>query len=325
MRVSIEPLDSHETAYEIRSAVQKHDVPDIPFGTKANFIATIDNPPPGHEFERYIGRLDGEPAGFLELRLFQLDNLANVEVELEVLPEHRRKGVGRALYALVLDRAAEHGRKHVMGATVDRFPDGAAFATAMGAVAGLEDTRSRLDLTQADTAHLDELRAEALPYAEGYRVIDWLGVPPDDIIDDVAYLESRLMADAPTGDMAWEPEKIDADRLRRDQEAREKRGRVSYCAGALRGDRLVAWTTIAGERDLPQQAWQQTTLVDPEHRGHRLGMLVKLANLDNIRRNRPGIEAIDTFNASQNEYMLRINRAIGFRAVDIWTEWQHNL
>ncbi|MEV4345593.1 GNAT family N-acetyltransferase [Actinoplanes sp. NPDC049596] len=325
MRVSIEPFGSPDAGYAIRRAVHEHDTPDIPFMSEAAFQAGLLHPPPGLTFERYLGLLDGEPVGFLELELFQLDNLTNAHVLLEVLPQHRRHGVGRALYEVLLERAAAHGRKHLIGMTADRHPDGAAFATAMGAVAGQEDTRSRLDLTRLDQAHLDNLRERALPHAEGYRTIEWLGVPADEIIDDVAYLESRLLADAPMGDMAWEPEKIDAARLREDEEARQRRGRLSYCAGALRGDRLVAWTVIAGELAQPSQAWQQTTLVDPDHRGHRLGMLVKLANLDNIRRNRPGIEAIDTFNASQNEYMLRINRDMGFRAVDVHVEWQHDL
>ncbi|XVV12316.1 N-acetyltransferase family protein [Actinoplanes sp. CA-131856] len=325
MRVSIETSDSPDIAYRIRRAVQAYEVPDIPFMTEKAFKAGILHPPPGLVIERYLGLLDGEPVGYLELELFQLDNLTNAHIEIEVLPEHRRRGVGRALYELMLERAAAHDRKHIIGSTVDTRPDGAAFARAMGAVAGLEDTRSRLDLTSLDEAHLAELRADALAYAEGYRTIEWLGVPADDIIDDVAYLEGRLLADAPTGDIAWEPEKIDADRLREDEKARQKRGRLSYCAGALQGGKLVAWTAIAGELAQPAHAWQQTTLVDPDHRGHRLGMLVKLANLDNVRRNRPGIQAIDTFNASQNEYMLRINRAIGFRAAGTETEWQHDL
>ncbi|XVU25061.1 GNAT family N-acetyltransferase [Actinoplanes sp. CA-054009] len=325
MRVSIETFDSPDVAYRIRRAVQVYDVPDIPFMTEKSFKASLLHPPPGVAIERYLGLLDGEPVGLLEIELFQLDNLTNAHVMIEVLPGHRRHGVGRALYELALERAAAHDRKHIIGSTVDTHPDGAAFARAMGAAAGLEDTRSRLDLTGLDEAHLEKLRADALAHAEGYRTIEWLGVPADDIIDDVAYLEGRLLADAPTGDIAWEPEKIDADRLREDEKARQKRGRLSYCAGALLGDKLVAWTAIAGELAQPEHAWQQTTLVDPDHRGHRLGMLVKLANLDNIRRHRPGIQAIDTFNASQNEYMLRINRAMGFRAAGTETEWQHDL
>ncbi|MEU8815906.1 GNAT family N-acetyltransferase [Actinoplanes sp. NPDC048796] len=326
MRVSIEPFDGRDpVAYRILRAAKQHESPDLPFMTEKAFKAGLLHPPPGAAFERYLGLLDGEPVGFGGLELFQLDNLTNAHMVLDVLPEHRRHGVGRALYEFMLERAAANGRKHVIGSTVDTHPDGAAFARAMGAVAGLEDTRSRLDLTKIDEGHLDKLRAEALAHAEGYRVIDWLGVPAREIIDDVAYLESRLLADAPTGDIAWEPEKIDADRLREDEEARQKRGRISYCAGALHGDKLVAWTVIAGELAQPVQAWQQTTLVDPGHRGHRLGLLVKLANLDNIRHHRPGIEAIDTFNASQNEHMLRINRAMGYRAVETSTEWQHDL
>ncbi|WP_249999553.1 GNAT family N-acetyltransferase [Actinoplanes sp. M2I2] len=325
MTVSVEPLTSPDLAYDIASVVAHHDCPDLPFQSRKNYRAKFTDPPPGVMFERYLGHLDGKPVGYLDLSFPQLDNLDNVELDLLVLPECRRRGVGRALWEVAVERARVNNRKHLMAASVDRHPDGGAFAEAVGAKAGLAETRSRLDVTALDEPRLAELRADAQKHAGDYRLRRWVGVPPDDIIDDVAYLESRLNADAPTGDMNWEPEKIDADRLRKDEEARERRGRRSFQAGATIGDKLVAWTWLICEVDQPVHAWQNTTLVDPDHRGHRLGMLVKLDNLDNIREHRPQLEAIDTFNASENAYMLNINRAMGFRAVDAWIEWQKDL
>ena len=325
MRLSVAPLTSRDTAYEISRAVWEHDVPDIPFTTRASYLAGFENPPPGQLIEHYVAYRDDVPVGCLELSMPQLDNLDNLSIEVEVLPAERRRGAGRALFDLAVERSRALGRRHLIGSTVDRHPDGAAFATAVGARPGLEETRSRLDVTTLDEPALARLLTDAWTRADGYRLIQWTGVAPDEVIDDVAYLEGRLLADAPTGELNWEPEKMDAERIRRDEAARAARGRVSYHAGALHGDRLVAWTAIAGEAAQPVQAWQQTTLVDPEHRGHRLGMLVKLANLGQIRALRPGLEAIDTFNASANEYMLRINRTLGFRAVDKWIDWQKDL
>ena len=89
--------------------------------------------------------------------------------------------------------------------------------------------------------------------------------------------------------------------------------------------RLVAWTTLAGPEDTPAHLWQNITIVDPEHRGHRLGMVVKLENLRHAREHRPELTAVDTSNASSNEHMLAINVAMGFRAIDSWMQWQQTV
>jgi hypothetical protein len=59
---------------------------------------------------------------------------------------------------------------------------------------------------------------------------------------------------------------------------------------------------------------QYATLVRREFRGHRLGMLVKIANLAQLERVDPGHPSILTFNAEENRHMLDVNEALGFRA-----------
>jgi GNAT superfamily N-acetyltransferase len=322
MNVSVGPLVSVADAYEIYRVCEEYDKPDVPLLTREGYVARASNPWPGADHEHYLGFLDGQPVGDVDLELPLLDNLDNVNIELSVLPAYRRHGVGRALLDVVVTRARELGRKNVIGPVMSRHPDGSLFAGAAGAKPGLEETRSRLDLRTADQGRLDELMADAWAHAGGYHLIQWTGVPPEEIIDDVAYLDGRLNADAPTGDLAWEPEVVDAAKVREGELSRARRGRISYHAGAMYGDRLVAWTMIAGDVDDPGHAWQNITLVDPDHRGHRLGLLIKLANLGHVRELRPGLEVIDTFNAASNEHMLRINRAIGFRPVDSVTYWQ---
>ncbi len=72
----------------------------------------------------------------------------------------------------------------------------------------------------------------------------------------------------------------------------------------------------------PSQAWQLTTLVDPSHRGHRLGLIVKLENLKYMRAERPTLTEIDTINASSNDFMLAVNRAMGFAPVETMVQWR---
>jgi GNAT superfamily N-acetyltransferase len=325
MRINAVPLDAVEPAYEIARVCQAFDQPDVPFPSLDTFRSAVEHPWPGYVFERCLGLLDDVPVGYLEMGLPQDDNLSTVNVELSVLPSARRHGVGRALHTVAVARTRALGRTYLIGPTVQRHPDGAAFAAAMGAAAGLTELRSRLDVRALAPERVSSMLTEAWTHADGYELVRWTGVPPEEIIEDVAYLDGRLNADAPVGDLAWEPEKVDAEKVRQAELSRIARGRTSYHTGALRDGRLVAWTAIAGAVDEPAQAWQNITLVDPEHRGHRLGLIVKLANLSHVRELRPGIEVIDTFNAATNEHMLAINRMLGFRVVESVVQWQQSV
>jgi GNAT superfamily N-acetyltransferase len=323
--LQIAPLSDVQAAYEIGRAAAAMDTPDIPFPSPEAFEGRLLVPWPGSTHEQHLATLDGAPAGHLELNLPQLDNRANVNVQLTVHPAGRRRGVGRALYAFAVERARALGRTNLIAPTIDRHPGDAtpastvgsgpaAFATAMGAAAGLVETRSRLE---AGTVGPVEL-------ADGYRLVQWTGVGPEKYLGDIAYLAGRLNEDAPTGDIAWEAEQHDAERVRAAEEASVVRQRTVLHTGAVHEatGRLVAWTRLACRDDVRWQAWQDITIVDPGHRGHRLGLAVKVGNLRHARRLRPELRAIDTFNAAENAHMLRINEALGFRPVDAWTQWQ---
>jgi hypothetical protein len=126
------------------------------------------------------------------------------------------------------------------------------------------------------------------------------------------------------GDLDIEAEKVDVARVRANEETQRKRGRRAYHAG-MREDatnRLVAWTAINFDAENPDHAWQQITIVDPAHRGHRLGLLVKIENLRQTLEHEPATRDIDTWNAAENTHMIAINETLGYRAVDGWVEWQ---
>ncbi|HEU0041201.1 MAG TPA: hypothetical protein VFQ15_02510, partial [Jiangellaceae bacterium] len=60
-------------------------------------------------------------------------------------------------------------------------------------------------------------------------------------------------------------------------------------------------------------AFQDTTIVDPAHRGHRLGLLLKAANFRSLIHDRPGVQAVWTWNADSNSQMISINETLGYR------------
>lgn len=206
----------------------------------------------------------------------------------------------------------------------DRPSPATAFATTVGATNALVDVRRRLDTRHLDQARLDALLAEARARTAGYELLFWQGATPQEYLADVAYLDGRLLADAPMGDLAWEPEQIDAERVRGTDRALAARGRRRYHAGVRHQatGRLVAWTLLDVGASTGWHAFQQITIVDPEHRGHRLGLLAKIENLRHLLAHEPAVQAIDTFNADSNEHMIAINEQLGFQVRDRWSNWQ---
>jgi GNAT superfamily N-acetyltransferase len=331
--VALDPADDAavEAAYEIDVAVRAHDLPDLPPPSRRRHVGTFRIPAPGLDVRHWLAYDGDHPAGWLSVELPLLDNLDNAYVQLLVHPAHRRCGVGRALYARGVEVASAAGRRRVMTQThqpLDAEPGadgpGPAFARTVGLTAALTEVRRKLDLSTMDRVALDTRLAAAWTRADGYSLMQWTDATPDEYVADVAYLEGRLNADAPVGDLAIEPEKVDAERLRRMDETRAVRGLRTYNS-AVRHEvsgRVVAWTALMLEREITQHAWQGITLVDPPHRGHRLGTIVKIANLQYARAAEPALRTVDTWNAAVNTYMIAINEAIGFRPVDAWVNWQ---
>ncbi|MEH0828257.1 MULTISPECIES: GNAT family N-acetyltransferase [unclassified Micromonospora] len=339
MGISITPLEPDDqtavdAAYRIGAAANDADVPDFPPYCRRRFEAMVRHPMPGIVACWALARLDGVPVGWLRLELPQLDNTDNALAELVVHPAHRRRGVGRALHEHGVRLLREAGRKRLVGEAVSALPGGPArntggdaFATAVGARPALVAVRRRLDTSGLDRAALDALLADARAAATGYRTVRWQQTTPEEYVDDVAYLEGRLMTDAPLGDLEWEQEQVDADRIRATERALDVRGTRRYHVAALHegSGRLVAWSMLSLGPSADWHAWQQITIVDPAHRGHRLGLLTKIENLGHALAHEPALRAIDTFNAAANEHMIRINEQLGFRPVDASTEWQLTL
>ncbi|MFC6015325.1 GNAT family N-acetyltransferase [Plantactinospora solaniradicis] len=319
-----------ERAYEIEAASRAAEQPDMPPLSRQRFFGALRHPWPGDEERHALAYLDGVPVGHLAVTLPQVENRENAQVVLMVHPDHRRRGVGRALYEYAVRFLRERGRKRMIGetATMDpaagRSAPGDAFAAAMGAHPALADVRRRLDLTTLDEPELDRLLTAGQAHAQGYSIVRWHGRTPDEYAADVAYLDSRLIEDAPIGDLTWEAAKPDVDRLRAMEAALAARGLHWYNCGARHDatGRLVAWTALGLNGDCDWHAFQQITLVEPRHRGHRLGIIVKIENLRYARTHEPALRVIDTYNAAVNEYMISINEALGFRAVAGLNSWQ---
>lgn len=70
------------------------------------------------------------------------------------------------------------------------------------------------------------------------------------------------------------------------------------------------------------QARQRITIVEPPHRGRRLGLTVKSANHSHAQAHEPALEVINALNAEENTHMRAVNAQLGFEPVDTWSVHQ---
>jgi RimJ/RimL family protein N-acetyltransferase len=202
---------------------------------------------------------------------------------------------------------------------------GAEFAAAAGGRGGIPEVIRMLTIDDGMPARLTRLRAAAEPYAVGYSLLSWLGVTPAEHVDQVAAVRGA-MADAPRND-GMEPSAWTADRVLQSEQTMVEH-RLTIYSVAARHDttgQLAALTQLCTEADSPDWAFQQITAVRPEHRGHRLGLLTKIAMMDLLAEHAPGVRRIQTDNAGSNAHMIAINEQLGFRTAGVSREWEINL
>ena len=330
----IEPSDEDAIRqwYELRCAVVRADQPDDPPPCWVYERGLFLHPSPGVDKTGWLARDVGSVVGACVLHLPMLDNLHNAECQILVAPQHRRRGIGRALLAHLRAEAIGQGRIRLVGSEVDQPLDPAApdpagrFAVACGAVPALVETRRRLEIDSVDPAVLARLDAQARAKARGYSLVQWVGGIPQRWIDDVAYLTGRMSIDAPLDDLQWDAEVYDAERMQAEDASSLARGLHMVTTAAVHHTgQLVAFTLIVGFATSTWFAGQWNTIVAPEHRGHRLGMLIKIANLRHALAQRLELRVIDTCNADSNPYMVSINEVMGFRPHRRTGEWQLDL
>ena len=286
------------------------------------------------------------PAGAAVLILPLTDNTHAAWVDVLVDPPARGAGLGRFLLNAAEKYASACGRRildaeteHPLisgtnpgtlrpGTGVGELPadSGARFAQAAGFVLEQVERISRLGLDSGTdfAGRFAQAREKA---GARYAVETWTGRCPEHLVGDYARLRQKMSTDAPMGNLEWEEEAWDVERVRESEAAHEAAGMDLLCCAVrdLSSGALAGHTILAVSRDQPQAAMQDDTLVLHAHRGHSLGMLLKTANLRRLQRERPRVQRVYTWNAEENRHMLRINEDLGFRAAGWGGQWQKRL
>jgi len=264
---------------------------------------------------------DGTPVGCYLLVLTERENTTIASSVLYVTPEARRRGYGSALLAHAAAQARTAGRSRL---SVEARDDsaGAAFGAAVGARPGIAEVSRRLSVDDDLAARLPRLKAAARERSAGYSLVSWTGVTPDELMADSMAM-SGAMADAPR-DEGVDAELWDAERIRHFEQSGLDAGHQFYAVAARHEQtgRLVALTQLRTAADTPGWGFQALTAVLPEHRGHRLGLLVKAAMLEWLQAEEPDVRFILTENAGPNDHMIAINEQLGFEVVAVHRHWE---
>lgn len=305
----------------------------------------------GNEYEErqvYLTRLGGVVVGSGSLTLPLSENTTTAGVDVLVDAAFRRRGIGTSILEVLEQAAVERSRTSLdgyCGEPIAPVLAGEALLKAKSGTGGVPlnaasthfalhhgysleqvETSSTLALP-VDEAHLIELEVEAMRRATEYDVIGWTDECPDELVDTFAKLKSLMSTEVPIAGLGWEGEEWDAVRVRREESTWRASGMDSVVAAAQHhtSGELAAYTVLTHRDALPAVVSQEDTLVAPGHRGHGLGMLVKIANLRRAEDLWPDAACVMTWNASENRHMLAINIALGFKPSGFEGEWQKRL
>ncbi len=290
----------------------------------------------------YLARRGGRAVGALQMHVPQEDDAPEISFDILALPDSRGLDVEALLLEALIAEARAQGRSILQTYTLHRF--GTAHAkmtppTGFGEVPIDEHTRffsaHGFELSQVERNSAFDLRGsfdavqtmldEALAFAgPDYRLVSWTGLTPEHLLEGMAFVRSRMSTDVPLADTVWTEEEWDAERVRtRDRTNIVETGLTQSVAAVehVPSAQIVAFSELSLGLDPAAPSHQWGTLVVREHRGRRLGTIVKCANLLRWRDIAPQSPFVSTFNAEQNRPMLEVNERIGFvplTAAGVW-------
>lgn len=257
-------------------------------------------------------------------------------IDIYVDEEFRGAGIGGALFERLQATAAANGKSALYSRVLTTYdPDGeqvasangagsvsardagAAFALARGFVLEQVGYINRLALPVSPEL-LDERGAVAeAGFGDDYELLSWSGRTPEEYLAAMGALLTAMSTEEPHADLEVTEDVWDAERVRatEDREAASPRVKLTAAARHRATGELVAFTTLDVPPEVERPVNQDATLVLPAHRGKRLGLAVKIENLRQLQATFPGHPSVTTINAVENDYMITVNRSVGFVAV----------
>lgn len=292
-----------------------------------------------------VARVDGRIVARSILEYATEGGADTCALSVEVDPDFRGRGVGTALANRLDTLALEMGRpvaqawvaavetpgKRLTASTgigsVPVADAGVRFLSSRGWALEQVERMSRLALPVEPAALETMVSSAQQASGDDYRVHTWIDRTPERWLNDMVVLLERMSTDAPTGGMASDEQKWTVERILQEEERQANSPRSELIAAVehVPSGTLAGYTQLSVPAEIDRAVSQEDTIVIREHRGHRLGMLLKVANIAHLAAERAGHPAITTFNAEENRHMLSVNESVGFVAAAYEGAWQKML
>lgn len=232
------------------------------------------------------------------------------DANIDVAPEHRRRGIAKRIFREMVDAAGSADDIVIEFVASDRVPAGGAFLERIGAHETLRTHVNQVLVADIDRGLVHEW---ATLDPQGYRLL-WIdGDVSDELMDNVIDA-FETMNTAPRGP-AVEDWHATAEQIREFDRSRNAAGRerrlllaIEEATGATAG-----FTEIGYDARMPHLLAQGGTAVVPSHRGRGIGKWLKATMLERVLVEWPSATLVRTGNADANAPMLAINHRLGFR------------
>jgi RimJ/RimL family protein N-acetyltransferase len=251
------------------------------------------------------------------------DNLHLFWLQLTVHPDHRRQGHGTAVMTEALRMAEQSGRRTLWVEAVEDDLVARKFAERFGFAYASHDARRRQRLADVDQAVVARLFAEAEAAAADYVLERLLPPVPDVVLTQMVEVTAAIN-DAPMGTLTFEDEVFDLQRLRDIETARARKGNRSYRVVARHREtgEIGGHTQVVVSQHRPHIGLQADTAVSRAHRGHRLGLLLKIAMMRWLADAEPQLELLETWNNADNRFMISVNELLGYRLSNTFATYE---
>jgi GNAT superfamily N-acetyltransferase len=303
---------------ETVNTVLAADLPDDPRWQDVQVREYLAETVPGERRICWVAEDDRLPEGeseiFAHVSVLLLGDIGVLEVL--VRPDLRRRGLGRQLVAVAARRAYLEGFSTIGVEAIGGTP-AIGFYEALGFEREYVETRSVLTLSGVDWNSLQEMGEGIAP---GYRIEYLPGGPPDEMLE--AYAQAKLEAEDDE-DLDLAPRSSDPQRLRDSLDTLHKRGLKPYIVLATHESTgvVAGLTEVVVPAQHPERADQYDTIVVRDHRGYGIDRALKARMLFELKKAEPGLREVQTWNAHNNESMLKVNAELGYLPDRDWFEY----